>query len=329
MSQQLFIPAPGIQANFKPDFPVELDPNHPLRNNLLAYCLHAEIGSQVQNLANGSFGTFSGVDLSRIIGSEGRAIQFSGATAGKTHYPAQITPTNKFTIMARVNCQLSGAVQNWIDDDNYPSTPRAFQFRQNASNQVEFITFDSAATAYTLDGATIPLNTNVWVGASVSGTNMAVWLNTTKTTGTMTNPQVSTDSTIWIGESKIYTGAQPFKGIIYEWLMFNTVLSDAEIVNLQQNPYELLRPKQRDLWLMVGSSNANNLVGTSAETQSASAGLSIAVPMVAASVQVQTSSGVASVGIPLAGSATATQSASGSLQITVPLNAQAIQQQAA
>ncbi len=255
---KIYIPSRNIQANFKPDYPVELDPKHPLTRNTIAYYTNASNSGGQINLANGSYGAYTS-DVGNIIGSLGRGVSFSGGTAGINHYPAFVGATNgTFTILARVVSRLSGTTQNIIDCDNYPSSPRLFQFRQAASNAIEFITFDASAAAYTLDGGTIPLNTPVWVAASVSGTNTAVWINTAKTTGTMTSPQVSSSATTngttwWVGESKIYSGAQPLNGIVYEWMVFNSVPSDSEIISLQQNPYQLLRPKRKALHLTVGS----------------------------------------------------------------------------
>lgn len=325
MSQQLLIPAPGIQANFKPDFPVEIDWNNPLSKGLLNFFF--QIGNGVLDLVTGTY--YPGTSTASVTTPGGRALSFSSSEVNCGNINPNIN--GAFCVMSYFvpNVLTRGdIITRWT---NGLTTSQFDLLYGLTSGKPQFYITDGSATDNT--SPTGPFTVTIGVPCLIAGqfspSELTSYANgvlqyTKVPSFSIANPS---SQPLWLGDNTDLAGAANID--MYWSAIFSRTLSATEHAQHNMNPYQLLRPKQRDLWIPVSSTPSNNLVGTSAETQSASAGLSIAVPMVAASVQVQTSSGVASVGIPLAGSATATQSASGTLQITVPLNAQAIQQQAA
>ncbi len=313
------VPDRVIQSNWKPDYPVEINPEHPRAGDLIAACLHNEKnGIKVWNLANGTVGNFqSSTAVTRDIESNGRTINFTTAsTLG--YYPATITPTATYTIMALVTFKLGGSIQSFIDDDNHPSTPRVFQFRQNVSNQVEFIAFNTAGTAYTLDApGAITFNKPTWCVATLSGLNQAVWMNKAKTTGVITGSPQSTDSVLWCGVSKVSGGTQSLTGSISHWMMFDALLSDAEIENIQDRPFQIYRPKSRDIWVSVAGSSGSALSGTGTAIADGSATASVAIPIVSASIATSSGTATISQAIPFTAASTATATGSGNLTESV------------
>lgn len=326
MSQQLFIPAPGIQANFKPDFPVEIDRNSPIANNLKFYYFNGQ-NLDTGNLLSGS--AANGFDI------RGRVGVFDGSTTGFSDNKSAIIPNFPFSLAATVKFTSNTTTETAIGLGTATSGYYAVIDLSGTESGQPLRVLSASGSNYRIQYyATVALNT--WVNLiAIFDTPISyrLYLDGVLQTPTSTPTSSSYPAPVFtsfdIGVSVQGSPFNRMNGEILWGAAWQGSLPLSAVAALQQNAYQLLRPKQRDLWIPVSSTPSNNLVGTSAENQSASAGLSIAVPMVAASVQTQSSSGVLSTIVPLSGNATATQSASGALQITVPLNAQAIQQQAA
>lgn len=70
----LLIPAPRINPSYKPDFPVELDPEHPLRNSILAAYYHQ---GNAENLVNGVIANYAS-GVTNGVNANGRTINFRG-----------------------------------------------------------------------------------------------------------------------------------------------------------------------------------------------------------------------------------------------------------
>ncbi len=336
MSQQLLIPAPGIQANFKPDFPVEINQDHPLARFVVFY-------------------NWNGVDLaaqgpaaidhtSKTIDKSGRT-NTTAASQINMQWNSPVFGQGDFTMIQYSNPASASAIGAMISQKNDSlGTPYTqinlyangtYQTGTVSAGIFSISTYDANTVeknqGMNSNGGMVDGNFHQFIGTRI-GTAYTVYrdgVNVSSGTGTAGNWNwYRAGQKLAIGNDGNVTTTSLAMQESYTIILAGYGMTQAEITSIFRNPYQLLRAKQRDLWIPVSSTPSNNLVGTSAETQSASAGLSIAVPMVAASVQMQTASGVASVGIPLTGSATATQSASGALQIAVPLDAQAIQEQA-
>lgn len=126
------------------------------------------------------------------------------------------------------------------------------------------VTDGSTNRIYTADVATVPAGVRVTVasGWKSSGDACSIWLNGSPVTGTRSGsaisamPKVSNPLSIAAQGSG---GAQALSGDIELVLVFNRLLSDAEIRSLSANPYQILRPANDRLWLDVVSSGVSSV----------------------------------------------------------------------
>lgn len=123
---------------------------------------------------------------------------------------------------------------------------------------------------YTADVATAPAGGRVTVagGWKSSGDACSIWLNGSPVTGTRSGSAISAMSTV---SNPVSIAAQgpgasvALSGDIEIVLIFNRLLSDAEIRSLSANPYQILRPANDRLWLDVVA-GGGGVTGTLAAT---------------------------------------------------------------
>lgn len=118
------------------------------------------------------------------------------------------------------------------------------------------VTDGSTNRIYTADVATVPAGRRVTVagGWKSSGDACSIWLNGSPVTGTKSGSTISAMPTVSNPLSIAAQGAgggQALSGDIELVLVFNRLLSDAEIRSLSANPYQILRPANDRLWLDV------------------------------------------------------------------------------
>lgn len=126
------------------------------------------------------------------------------------------------------------------------------------------VTDGSTNRIYTADVATVPAGVRVTVasGWKSSGDACSIWLNGSPVTGTRSGsaisamPNVSNPLSI---AAQGPGGAKALSGDIELVLVFNRLLSDAEIRSLSANPYQILRPANDRLWLDVVSSGVSSV----------------------------------------------------------------------
>lgn len=242
----LLIPAPRINPSYKPDFPVELDPEHPLRNSILAAYYHQ---GNAENLVNGVIANYAS-GVTNGVNANGRTINFSGATSLVDYSATTLAPTNSYTFIAEVVPTAVSAGPYSILDHDIPGVLRAFQFRIDASN-FQFIPFDTSANPYTITNPTVLVaGETYFFCATITGGITAAWVNGVKTAGTASGTIQAVPTEILVGQ---YSGnaTQSYFGAINYWLMFQGTLSDSDISSLFDNPYQLLRPRQRNVWFQV------------------------------------------------------------------------------
>lgn len=324
--RQREIPNNGIN----PEYPLVINSSNPLASQLVvaSFPQHILQGNAI-NLVNGEIAAQQSALITYGVRRYGAAILWPTSAGSSTYFPQRVPALTNYTLMAFVgDIGTSGITQAILDNDTTVSPGRAFQFRLTTTNNVQFIPFDTTETNYSVSSAAaVPLTGGFWACATVSGLDFAVWLNGVKATGTMTNTAQPLTSPMWVGENK--ASSNPFTGQLYHWMVFSGALTDAEILSIQANPYQLVSPAANNLMLSItAGSPANNLTGSSDQSQTASGSASVSVPLVGASVQTQSGSAVISTGVAISGSATATQQANGSLSVSIPLSGASIQQAA-
>ena len=133
----------------------------------------------------------------------------------------------------------SGTVQDFWDDDN--GTTRAYQFRLNASNGVDFIRFNTSVSAFTAStgalSSTQLVNGFVAIARS-NGLSISVYASgVTSGSATMTGTPQPRNSTAQLYSRK---GATiPFSGSIVITVDFDYALPDSAISSLLTNPWQL------------------------------------------------------------------------------------------
>jgi hypothetical protein len=126
------------------------------------------------------------------------------------------------------------------------------------------VTDGSTNRVYAADVATTPAGRRVTVagGWKSSGDACSIWLNGSPVAGTKTGTAISAMPTVsnLLSIATQGTGeAQALSGDIELVLVFNRLLSDAEIRSLSANPYQILRPANDRLWLDVVSSGVSSV----------------------------------------------------------------------
>jgi hypothetical protein len=158
----------------------------------------------------------------------------------------------------------SAAIRIPIDCDDGGSA-RIFQLRFNSSNQPDFIPFNTGGSTFAATGsAAAPTIRPVLLLGRVSGTSVSVWLDGVQVgsntlTGTAaTVGQASTTVTIAAG----HNGGSNFGGLIYLAGHAARAWSDAEIVSVSANPWQLFAPQQRRLWVGAAAGGARTISAT-------------------------------------------------------------------
>ncbi len=103
-------------------------------------------------------------------------------------------------------------------------------------------------------------------------------------------------------------------------------LSNSEVAELYRNPYQILKPRTRRVWVPVTSSSGADLSGYGASQSGASGTLSTAIGLNAAAVAVATGSGSLGASIQLSGAAAAASYAEGVLTASIRLSGEALAQ---
>ena len=334
---KIWIPPRKIQANFKPDFPVEIDPKSPVHDALFYYLLGSNNFNAVDISARQNNGTVV-APFNNSIGLIGRQASFTG-TNQEIKTPININNYPDVTVLWVMRPTV--AYNSGVIDEFWAqigSTTPEFSAQHYSDNNL-YIGWNRSGSDQRV---ALPASATNWIT-----TKYTVWALTVKSGGYTTiyqnGKQIgingggtttggATDTSLYIGGNGVIGSTLVHSSSIFSsFCIVPRCLSAVEIAQLGGNVAFGLRTKQRPLMIAVGGGTpANNLTGTAAESQSASGIVAIGVPIVAASIQTQTASGgILQAGVQVSGSAIATQSASGALSIAIPLSAAASQLQSA
>ena len=216
----------------------------------------------------------------------GATLRCSGAQSMESYTVPHITAMDggsEFTVFT-VSTTNSGAERPLVGVWGAPAGSKQFYLAINASRQpLIAVTNGSVNRVYTANGAAAPAGVRVTVagGWRSSGDACSIWLNGSPVTGAKSGSTISAMPTV-SNPVSIATqgpgGAAALSGNIELVLIFNRLLSDAEIRSLTNNPYQVLKSPRRALWLDVvagggvsGTLSATDVADTASFSGSASA----------------------------------------------------------
>ena len=158
--------------------------------------------------------------------------------------------TSNYSFFAVANRNVFNVNQSVFDDDN--GTTRRMQHRVNTSNKVEFIPFTSAGVNITLPAFPNALTQSESIGGFTTGvtaspTLVTAFQNRDKVSATVASPYVGAlNGDIWVGSRKT-GGTQTWSnGGISLAIAWNRTLSDAEMLSLANNPWQLFLSQNDD-----------------------------------------------------------------------------------
>lgn len=331
---QLYIPAPAILPNFRPNIPLELSEYAKLRKINLVIPDNGFIYT-----TDGRPVAFPGSAITSSPGRAGCAIKAPVATtqyyglSGNTTNTVWDAPTATVTCFALIRRlgNESGNSQIWGNSDPNNAPYNNWQLSDAGGTGTLSFSIDPGGVVSDLTFAAgftgnLQLIAGVYTGSQQLLYSDGVLVASKAITGSLSAFNSAGRGTAVGNYYNFTASARSFNGEIYLAGMTPLALSAKEILEISQNVNKLLRPKQRDMYLAVNTGTANALTGTSTESQSATGSPTIGINMVAASVQRQSGTAAVTVSAQLSGTATATQQANGNLQVSIPLNGSTIAQ---
>lgn len=250
----IYIPERKIRANFKPDFPVEIDWNNPDTRGLIV-------------LVNNGVDMLSGVMLSPIngatptIGKLGRESQINAsnsaykAASPVTPSTASILWFGEFLSAPSTDASLGGITNNNTNAAPYVAVEIK---RQNLTANSVYLTWADTATTFkiieTPGISATGIHTLIGSVSSsaqnflVDGVNYSAAIATTISYGT--------GPILEVGDSLNARNPAAACSILAIW---NRPLSSSAMARINKNPLALLRPKQRSLYLAVSGGTSLTL----------------------------------------------------------------------
>jgi hypothetical protein len=158
--------------------------------------------------------------------------------------------TTSYSLFAVASATSTSATQNAIDADN--SSPRYFQFRLNAG-KVDFIPFNTSAAVtgqpvFSTAMTSAELARGFTMGATASPTRTAAFQNgqiATATPSSLISPTQGLPLSIGVRATGTMGGWNT--GAIQMVAGWSRTLSDAEMVSLSSNPWQLFLPQEDEL----------------------------------------------------------------------------------
>jgi hypothetical protein len=200
-------------------------------------------------------------DINQKPGVFGKAAYNPATLAGTSRTFTGYTGGTSHTVMAVVQDNIGrGAIRTVFSSDFFPS-PRIFQLRFSATDLPEVIWFDTVPNAFTVAGAiTSPASGRIVLAGRQDGTALTVWMNGVNSgSGTITGtPQtIAAANVLGIGNNyRNNTQVAYFQSDIYGVYLWNRALTDAEMVEIGQNPDIMFAPIRRRKWMSAGPAAA-------------------------------------------------------------------------
>lgn len=291
---------PEYWRRFVPPGQQQVDWNNPLCADLRI--LAQLSGPKSIDLVSGAESTTYVADPTSGSTPFGQASIFAG---GQGQQFAHAVSDSQFSGAALIQSTTSGAYQTLIDYDN-GSSARIFQFRLNLSNQLEYIAFDSALSAYAVVASLPDFQHGAPVGFSAGGTTVRLLAGETVTDTAIGGTQATLASTHSpVVGYRVGAGAA-FTGGISMYALWGRMLSQEEWLEWARYPGQLFKPLARRVISFSATAGANPTilgVATSAQagtvaaiTASNAVVLGRAIASAAGTVSVNTTASVSLVG---------------------------------
>jgi hypothetical protein len=201
-------------------------------------------------ISNAAWAAANGGPVARSICSYG--IFGRGGSNRGVRFSAETLPSStSYTILAAVvDDSGRGIIRNPFDGDNEESL-RWWQLRFDAGDTARFIAFNTTSSAFQATTSIQSSSTGmaVLVGR-VANSEVSVWMNGRKGSGTAApsgtmRSASSPGAVLAVGAmAKMSAYQQGFAGQILLCAYFARALTDAEIVELSGNPWQLFAPRR-------------------------------------------------------------------------------------
>ncbi len=261
------VPGRRIRANFKPDFPVEINQDHPLASSLV-FASHVTQGELVGNLPENIYANsvLTTGPQGRVVSGAGNGNGYANYAIGMSHPLRSLNNTATFVFIANLEAVLvtngAGIVTGpqFYANDTSPYVAFAILQGNSYANALQLFwaistsSFNGAAimSGVIATGWHVYAITFTFLGSSnvISFYRDGLLIGTstqTSNVGPITFGTYNAPAILSVGSVAAVSQSQ-----LSNVYIFNKVLSTAEIQSLNWNPYQLLRAKQRDIWLTVG-----------------------------------------------------------------------------
>lgn len=239
----------------QPQSPAEIDWSNPITKGLK---LAVNPGDGSRNAVNGSALTRSGTIGTTAKGA-GKGLSNNGTASN--YLQAAVTYGTDITVFALLQNAAGGNTQNYIDEDDNGASNRCFQFRQNSSNQIEFIRFNSSNSPFTAtntNALTSMLDTGFSAGGMSSGTSVWAWQGKFKSSAaTLTGSAHTGTNSVRMLASKAGGGAAGLSGSAQLLLLWDRCLSDEEYRSIVDNPWQVFKIRQ-PLYMVLASTGGSS-----------------------------------------------------------------------
>ncbi len=318
------VPGRKIQANFKPDFPVELDRSNRFGNPAFYV---PNIGGMPYDYERGGLPEILTDTAPFGIGQEGRTQLWNNLTNGNKFKPSAGTDFKVGTW----GCYLktNGATGNYTSGilRNFPpgtSPYLAYDIEINPGNAGQTkVQFNAAVggsppgTLTSVIGTAANITTNptfliaTFDGFTLRGYINNVLIGSALNTGSI---QYNNTGTPFIGYGISLVGEH------YLAFSYPFVFTQADVNSFVANPWQALRPKSRDIWVSVGGGSSGAVIlGASVQLSMSSAQVDGNTPLSSTGGEAsQSSSQVAPASTTLASSGT--NSATGTSTVSAEIN---------
>ncbi len=268
----IYVPNRKVWSNLKPDFPVEIDDENTIAQTLVFYIPLTEGEGGSVDLVVGRIPAPVGSYPPWGVGQHGRVA--AGNAIGSAWYPRDTRmefPTGWWAFFGNVaatqpNQYARPFGKTFSNGTASPYVSYDFEFNRGGSGANNASAAASVGgTNYSAAGTVTVGRDSVFVG-TFDGSNLhfyqdGVLIGSNANAGVLTYDTSSSGNLILAGSSSV-TAANQFAGDIYWCAAGNRPLSANQIRSLSQNPFQLVRPKRRKLWLAYSATTGDTATGS-------------------------------------------------------------------
>lgn len=256
----IYVPERRVRADFKPGFPVELDTDHPLYPYLRIAVLFTDDGLPIELVKQERFIAYNSVTPATVMTPRGRMASLSDP---QHYYCVGHNSYNEVTSIIWGGELNSGTTGHHFAGKHLSNggSDNPFDFRTDSSLPplVNLVKANSGFKIWA-STASIPTGQYVTVAYSHAGPIEGAptfYINGRASSATDAGGAGSGNanpSTAALNIGRRADGAVPLNGKISFVIGFAKVLTADEHFSLSQNPWQLVRPRSRDLFVNIASS---------------------------------------------------------------------------